>query len=260
MRNPVLAALLLVSCAAPPSGSASTPVAVTTQPPARSAGPRVVTTSATETSLTVVYSRPMKHLLGCGTKGLAAGYPGTIDGLESNITSRYYASADPDFDEMLGALWEAKLNGDCTAVTFSFVHGIGPGSYPLQIVRVQDVAGNPLDPDPTVVTVTVVESGPPLMTLVQAHGAEIRINFSEAIASHLATDAARYRVDRSSLPAGSSATCVVRTCAVVVLRLPAVPQRIPGEVTVVGLHDLGGRPFATGTETQAISLMAGQSR
>lgn len=210
--------------------------------------------------MTIVYSRPMKHALACGTKGLSAGLTGTIDGLEMNVTSRYYTSTDPDFDDMWANLWEATLNADCTAVTFNFVHGIGPGSYPLQIVRVQDAAGNALDPDPTVLTVVVAESAPPRMNLVQFSPPDVFIRFSEAIRADLATDISRYRVDGSSLATGSSATCRVRTCAEVVLRLANALARVPNDVTVVGLRDLAGNPFAPGTETQPIMLGAGQSR
>ncbi len=141
--------------AAPSADAASAP------PSARAARPRVTTTIASESSVTVVYSRPMRHTLGCGTKGFGAGRAGTIDGYETNVSSRYYTSTDPDFDEMWSAAWEASLNGDCSAVTFTFVHGTAPGSYPLQIARVQDESGNSLEPDPTTVTVTVVDSAPP---------------------------------------------------------------------------------------------------
>ncbi len=191
--------------------ASASPAATAT--PAPISHPRVVATVAFEALLTIVYDRPMKHMLGCGTKGMGAGLVRTIDGFETNISSRYYTSTDPDFDEMLGTTWEAWLNGDCTAVTFSFVHGIGPGRYPLKVARVQDLGGNTLDPDPMVVTVIVVESAPPRMTLVQSSGAEVWINFSESIKHDLASDVSRYRLDGRPLPAGSSATCQVRTCA-----------------------------------------------
>ena len=250
-----IAIALLAGCSPAASPEARTPQAAATTP----AGPRVVRATATEDRVTVVYSRPMKHGLACGTKGLMAGSVGTIDALEMNITSRYYTSPDPDFDQMWDALWEATLNADCTAVTFNFVHGIGPGAYPLRIARVEDQAGNSLDPDPTVVTVTVAESAPPRMNLVQAAPPDVLIRFSEAIKPDFATDIARYRVDGRPLAPDSTATCRVRTCAEVTLHLPNV-TRIPNEVTVVGLQDLAGNPFASGTETQPIMLGQGQSR
>ena len=247
---------VLASCSPATSPVAQTPLAAATNV----AGPRVVRATATEDRVTVVYSRPMKHALACGTKGLSAGLTGTIDGLEMNVTSRYYTFTDPDFDEMWANLWEATLNVDCTAVTFNFVHGIGPGSYPLRIVRVQDGAGNALDPDPTTVTVTVAESAPPRMNLVQSSPPDVFIRFSEAIKPDLATDISRYRVDGRPLATGSTATCRVRTCAEVTLHLANAPTRVPSDVTVVELRDLAGNPFAPGTETEPITLGQGQSR
>jgi hypothetical protein len=152
------------------------------------------------------------------------------------------------------------VSAECTAVTFNFVHGIGPGSYPLRIVCVQDVAGNAIEPDPTVVTVAVAESGPPRMNLVQYSPPDVIIRFSEAIRADLATDMARYRVDGRPLATGSTATCRVRTCAEVLLHLANAPARVPNDVTVVDLRDLAGNAFAPGTETQPIALGQGQSR
>ena len=238
--------------------ASASPAATAT--PAPISHPRVVATVAFEALLTIVYDRPMKHMLGCGTKGMGAGLVGTIDGFETNISSRYYTSTDPDFDEMLGTTWEAWLNGDCTAVTFSFVHGIGPGRYPLKVARVQDLGGNTLDPDPMVVTVIVVESAPPRMTLVQSSGAEVWIKLQRV-------DQTRPRERRLPLSTRRETT----TCGLerylsgphmreVVLTLPAAPARIPETVTAAGLEDMLGNPFWPGTETQPILLMQGQSR
>ncbi len=96
------------------------------------------------------------------------------------------------------------------------------------------------------------------MNLVQWNAAEVFIAFSEAIKPGLASDVSRYRVDGRSLPAGSSASCRMRTCALVVVRLPTAPSRAPESVTVIGLQDLASNPFAPGTETQPVSLGAGQ--
>jgi hypothetical protein len=252
----VVATLVLGSCSPAAIPDSPAPIATTTA----QAGPHIVGATATEDRVTIVYDRPMMHALACGTKGLSAGSAGTIDGLEMNITSRYYTSSDQDFEEMWANLWEATLNADCTGVTFNFVHGIGPGTYPLRVVRVQDFAGRALDPDPTVVTVTVAESGPPRMNLVQFSRPDVLIRFSEAIKTDLATDVSRYRVDGRPLATGSTATCRVRTCAEVALHLANAPDRVPNDVTVVDLRDLAGNPFAPGTETQPIALGQGQSR
>lgn len=248
--------VLVAACSQAVSPETRTPISTDVLP----ARPQVARTMATEDRVTIVFSRPMKHALACGTKGLSAGQTGTIDGLEMNITSRYYTSTDSDFDEMWASLWEASLNADCTAVTFNFVHGIGPGSYPLRIARVQDAAGNALEPDPTIVTVTVAETGPPRMNLVQSSPPDVLIQFSEAIPTDLATDIAHYRVDGRPLATGSTATCRVRTCAEVLLHLAITPEHVPNNVTVVGLRDLAGNAFAPGTETQPIMLGQGQSR
>lgn len=200
----------------------------------------------------------MKHGLACGTRGFAAGRLNTIDAFEMNITSRYYTSPDPDFDEVLGAMWVASLNADCSAVTFTFVHGIAPGTYPLRVTKVQDPAGQGLVPDPTIVMVTVLETEPPRMQLVQQWENHVRIEFSEPIKKDLALDIARYRLDGAPLPAGSTVACRVRTCAAVEITLPVPLARPPKNASVIGLQDLAGRTFAPGTETRAIDLMAGQ--
>ena len=226
--------------------------------PLPTTAPHVTRTTATEAALTVTYDRPMKHGLACGSEGFAAGRANTIDGLETDITSRYYTSADPDFDEMLSQMWVASLNADCSAVTFKFVHGIGPGTYPLRIANVQDPAGRRLVPDPAIVMVTVLETAPPRMQLVQQWEDHARFEFSEPIKRELALDITHYRFDGAPLPAGSVAACRVATCAAVDITLPAPRGQPPGSVTVIGLQDLSGKPFAPGTETRAVDLMQGQ--
>ncbi len=253
-------AVLLAACAptvVPPSSSV---------PPSRSPeiaiprvlGPHVVSTIATEDAITINYSVPMKHGLACGSHGFTAGPVGTIDAYESNVTSRYYTSSDPDFDSIWNTPIEASLNADCSAVTFTFFHGVAVGPHPLQIVRVEDQSGHRLDPDPTIITVHVTDAGPPRMKLIQAHDNLVTIRFSEPIQKELATDPSRYLLDGQSLPAGSTATCATRGCAVVVLALPIAFTRIPQRLTVRGLLDLQNDAFAY--DTTDISLGAGQGR
>ncbi len=253
-------ALALGGCATsvvPPSPSLSpSPSPETTS--ARVLGPHVVGTMATEDAITIVYSTPMKHGLACGTHGFAAGPVGTIDAYESNVTSRYYTSTEAEFDSMWSIPIEASLNADCSAVTFTFFHGASVGPHPLQIVRVEDHSGRRLDPDPTIITVQVIDAGPPRMKLVQAHDTVVTIQLSEPIRPGLATDPTRYLLDGQALPAGSLAACGLATCAVVTLTLPTAFSRIPERLTVRGLLDLQGDGFAN--PTVDISLGAGQGR
>lgn len=200
----------------------------------------------------------MKHGLACGTEGFTAGHKNTIDAFEMNITSRYYTSPDADFDELLSSMWVASLNADCSAVTFTFVHGIAPGTYPLWISKVQDLAGNGLAADPTSVTATILEGAPPRMQLVQQWENHALIEFSEPIKRDLALDVARYRFDGAPLAAGSTVTCRIVSCAAVEITLPSPRARPPKTVTVIGFEDLAGKPFAPGTETHDFNLMAGQ--
>lgn len=253
-------AVVIVGCAdlgsVSPSPGASTVGASTPTPTA--AGPRVVSTTASEAKVTIFYDRPMKHGLACGTRGFAAGHAYTIDALELNISTRYYGSPDPDFDEFWSQMWVAELNADCSAVTFTFLHGVAPGTYPLRIVKVQDQAGRPLVPDPTIVNVAIAESAPPVMQLVQQWQEKAGIQFSEPIKKDLATDPTRYRMDGLPLPAKSIVECLVRSCAAVQITLPAPRSVPPRTITVVGLEDLAGKPFASGTETREVDLMQGQ--
>lgn len=191
-------------------------------------------------------------------RGFVAGPANTIDALEMNMSTRYYGSTDPDFDEFWSNMWVAELNADCSAVTFTFVHGMAPGTYPLRIVKVQDLAGRPLAPDPTVVNVTIAESAPPVMQLVQQSEDKATIQFSEPIKKDLATDPARYRFDGAALPAGSRVECFVASCAAVRITLPQPRATPPRTITELGLEDLAGKPFASGTDTHEVNLMAGQ--
>jgi hypothetical protein len=232
-----------------PSPGAPSPTAVS---------PRVVSAAGSEAALTVTYDGPMKHGLACGTQGFVAGPANTIDALEMNIATRYYTSPDTDFDEVLSAMWVASLNADCSAVTFTFVHGIAPGTYPLRITKVQDQAGRPLASDPITVVATMLETAAPRMQLAQQWEDHALFQFSEPIKKALAQDVMRYRFDGAALPAGSTVACRIASCAVVEITLPTPRARPPKTVTVVGLEDLAGKPFAAGTETRDTDLMQGQ--
>jgi hypothetical protein len=236
------------------TGSGASPSAI---PSPTAVPPRVVTVSGSEAALTITYDRPMKHGLACGTEGFVAGPRNTIDAFEMNIASRYYTSPDAAFDELLSTMWVASLNADCSAVTFTFVHGISPGTYPLRITKVQDLAGSGLATDPTSVTATILETAPPRMQLVQQWENHALLRFSEPIKRDLALDVTRYRFDGAPLPAGSTVACLV-SCATVEITLPAARARPPKTVTVIGFEDLAGKPFAPGTETHDVNLMAGQ--
>jgi hypothetical protein len=256
----ILSLLLIVvmGCGGNASIATPAPSSSTGAPSPTLASPRVVSAAGSEAVLTVTYDRPMKHGLACGTQGFVAGPANTIDALEMNITTRYYTSPDADFDELLSAMWVASLNADCSAVTFTFVHGIAPGTYPLRITKVQDQAGRPLASDPMTVVATMLEGSAPRMQLVQQWEDHALLEFSEPIKKALAEDVTRYRFDGAALPAGSTAACRIASCAVVEITLPTPRARPPKTVTVAGLEDLAGKPFAAGTETRDIDLMQGQ--
>lgn len=265
--RPLILALVLVgvaSCGDLGAFSSSGSPSFAPQPSASAipsptaAPPQVLSATGSEAALTVTYDRPMKHGLACGTQGFVAGPTNTIDAFEMNITSRYYTSPDPDFDELLSAMWVASLNADCSAVTFTFVHGIAPGTYPLRITSVQDRAGRGLAADPMTVMATVRETAPPRMQLVQQWEDHVLFRFSEPIKRELALDITRYRLDSAPLPAGSTAVCRIVSCAVVEITLPAPRVRPPKTVTIVGFEDLAGKPFAVGTDTRDIDLLQGQ--
>lgn len=253
------AALALTSCSAPaPVGLPTASVAQTVTPLPTTSPPRVVSTTATESALTITYDRPMRHGLACGEHGFKAGPSNTIDAFETNVSSRYYTSTNPDLDDVLGAMWVASLNADCSAVTFTFVHGVAPGTYPLSITKVQDLAGHPLAQDPTIVTVTFAETAPPRFNLVQHINDTVIVNFSEPITPSLAIDPTRYRLNDNTLPAGSSISCVVRSCAEVVVKLGVARPNLR-TLRVIGLTDLAGNSFAPGTDTTDVSGGEGQA-
>jgi hypothetical protein len=182
-RSLIVSLLIIAVTACGGKASIATP-APSSSPGAPSptlASPRVVSAAGSEAALTVTYDGPMKHGLACGTQGFVAGPANTIDALEMNIATRYYTSPDADFDEVLSAMWVASLNADCSAVTFTFVHGIAPGTYPLRITKVQDQAGRPLASDPITVIATMLETAAPRMQLVQQWEDHAVFQFSEPI-------------------------------------------------------------------------------
>jgi hypothetical protein len=259
-RSLILSLLLIAvtGCGGNASIATPAPSSSTGSPNPTAASPRVVSAAGTEAALTVTYDGPMKHGLACGTQGFVAGPANTIDALEMNIATRYYTSPDTDFDEVLSAMWVASLNADCSAVTFTFVHGIAPGTYPLRITKVQDQAGRPLASDPITVIATMLETAAPRMQLVQQWQDHAVFQFTEPIKKALAQDVTRYRFDGAALPAGSTVACRITSCAVVEITLPTPRARPPKTVTVVGLEDLAGKPFLAGTETRDTDLMQGQ--
>ena len=259
-RSLILSVLLILvmECGGNASIATPAPSSSTGAPSPTPASPRVVSATGSEAALTVTYDRPMRHGLACGTQGFVAGPTNTIDALEMNIATRYYTSPDSDFDEVLSAMWVASLNADCSAVTFTFVHGIAPGTYPLRITKVQDLVGRPLASDPITVVATMLETAAPRMQLVQQWEDHALFEFSEPIKRALAQDVTRYRFDGAALPTGSTVACRIASCAIVEITLPTPRARPPKTVTVVGLEDLAGKPFVAGTETREIDLMQGQ--
>jgi hypothetical protein len=251
----IIGLALIAASACGDAGSGASPSAISSP---TAIPPRVVRVSSSEAALTITYDRPMKHGLACGTQGFMAGHTNTIDAFEMNITSRYYTSPNADFDELLSRMWVASLNADCSAVTFTFVHGVAPGTYPLRITKVQDLAGNGLAADPMNVMATVLETAPPRMQLVQQWENHALLNFSEPIKRDLALDFTRYRFDGAPLAAGSTVACLIASCAAVEITLLVARARPPKTVSVIGLEDLAGKPFAPGTQTCDVNLMAGQ--
>lgn len=169
--------------AASASASASTSAAASASPSATAAttaGPRpgIVAASATQVSLTVAFSRPMRSKNSCGTSGTPTGPSGTIDALSVG-PSASFGSPDRTFDETLRSAIQAFISGDCTTVTFVYERLAAAGTFTVNVNTVQDLTGSTIDPARASVSVTIRDEGRPQVVGVESSSDVITVTFSE---------------------------------------------------------------------------------
>lgn len=217
----------------PPSASAARPVPTPepasltppiAPPPADRRPPRVIAVSGTQTSLTVTFDEPMQHALACGASGPAAGGSGAIDNAHVGEGPGHYTSPDRVYHETLTSEIGAAVSEDCTQVTFAFARAAPPGRWPLHISDVADLAGNTVDPSPTVVVVWILDHAPPHVVSVHGIGQSIYVTFNEPMLEigegGGVTLLGNYKLEGRPLPPGSRAVCLSAGCGWVRVYLP----------------------------------------
>ncbi|HET7701273.1 MAG TPA: hypothetical protein VFM06_10455, partial [Candidatus Limnocylindria bacterium] len=118
-----------------PSASPSPSPSATRTPDTR---PAIVSITATQTALTVVFSGPMRTTLACGTT-----FGATDRAAVGSIDNRtHYRSNDAILDEALRSATLATINGDCAAVTFQLSAAAAAGTFTIAISGVQDRDGD----------------------------------------------------------------------------------------------------------------------
>lgn len=134
------------------------------------ATPHVVSISATQYELTVVFDRPMLHAGDCGMDAWAFTTPGTIEHVRGALgfpaPPGSYTSSSPAYAAFLTAfVSQAKVAPDCATVTFGSGWGGPIGTFDVTVAGVLDLDGNPVEP--RTATVTIADEGPPRLWCVR---------------------------------------------------------------------------------------------
>jgi hypothetical protein len=215
------------SASASPSGAPTqTQAGTPTANPNDVTAPYVVSMSATQQTLTVVFSEPMRSRLTCGATGAATGPFGTID---NQATSPYH-SADRALDETLQTATQATIGSDCSSATLVFGISAAAGTFAVTVASVQDLSGNTIDPTRNAGQVTIRDEGPPIVLRAVASGDSISVTFSEPMLQigegSGVTMFGNYRLDGNPAPI-TNITCTDGGCRGV--RLSLTPGSIvPG--------------------------------
>lgn len=177
--------------------------------------PQLLDVSATQTSLSVTFDRPMLH---------DAVVPGTFDRTSS------YDSPD---EEMVAALRGGavrELGADGRTVTFRLWNAVAAGTYLIQVPALYDANG--ILGEPAVVEVSFADDDNPSLRGVYAGpggSRAIELTFSEPMDPVTATDTWNYRLVTRVLqtetvtpfPDGTTASCTFIGCTRVTITYPA---------------------------------------
>ncbi len=204
----------------------ATPSAATTPPPGP--GPRLLRARATQTTLTVDYSAPMRSGLACGQSGPLDGPAGAID-QAAGAAVRTPRSDDPVFEETLRSAAGASIGPDCASVTFTYARAAAPGTFAIIVRDVQDREGRPIDPAHAAAVVTIADEGHPTVLRYASAGDSVSVTFSEPMQKtgegSGVTLAGNYRLDAGAPLV--SVSCVDRGCREVRIDL-APGTLVPG--------------------------------
>ena len=232
----------------------------TATPPATPdlARPFVVSAAATQRTLTVIFSEPMRSQLACGASGVVNGPLGAIDNLRSGESASPYHSADRALDETLQSATGAAIGSDCASVTFFYGLAAPAGTFTITVSNVQDKAGNSIDTARDAAQVTIRDDGPPAALGADAIGDTIVVTFTEPMLQigegSGVTMAGNYRLDGAPAPI-AQITCTDAGCRVVRLSLRA-GTILPGRtyaLRIASVVDRSGRAITPDPTT--ISLV-----
>jgi hypothetical protein len=198
-----------------PGASGSSSASPSASPSA--APPSLVSANASQVSLTVAYSGPMRTSVACATSGA----PGTVAG--SIDDPLHYRSSDKSFDEAVQSSSRVTVSGDCSTVTFLFDLAAPAGGFTITITAVQDKSGTPIDTGRAGTTVNVADQGRPQAAAATSTGDRITITYTEPMTqigeAGGVTLAGNYRLDGAPL-LGALLSCLDAGCRRVSLTLP----------------------------------------
>lgn len=167
--------------------------------------PTVSSASATQTTLTVTYSKAMKSLLACGASGAAGSSSGAEIDRRGDYSITTAGTDGTTFNSAVAASTTAAISSDCRSVTFTWAATVPAGSYTLQVQSPQDQSNNVLSPNPTnFFNLQVVDSTRPTITgATRVSATQLRVTYSEAMkggagAANSAGNPNSYKIDNGS--------------------------------------------------------------
>jgi len=218
------------------------------------ATPHVVSVTATQFALTVKFDRRMLHAGDCGTYTWNFQTPGTMEfvrgagGFPAPVGG--YTSSDAGYRDFLTAfVSQADISADCTTVRFGSGWGGPIGDIDVTVSGVEDEDGNLVQP--RTVRVAIADEGPPKLMFAQlelqtAEKKVIRVAYSEAMDEVYVTDAERYYLNGTLIPAGTKIECELANCAWV--RLTFAPSAFvygsENTLTIIGVRDMAGNAMS----------------
>ena len=163
--------------------------------------PTVSSVTATQLTMTVVYSRAMQHnATANATATTCAGTGVQIDNKSS------YTLQSPMSTALANAATTCFISSDETTVTFTFPASTGyaQASYTYSIAAAADTIGNVISPNPTASSVSASQSQPKLASVAYVSTNAFSVTFSETMntasttADTSATNAANYAISGTS--------------------------------------------------------------
>src|SRR2546428_621728 len=191
---------------------------------APSGPPRMVSASATQTTATFTFDRPMKSTLACGTSGRAGAEYGAIDSGQVGEAGGQYHSNDPILEQTLQSATRASVSDDCTSVTMTFGIAAAAGTFVVRTSTVMDRDGQLISASANSATVKIADEGAPRLARVDGIGDNLYLRFSEPMLQigegSGVTMTGNYHLEGNPLPSASSIVCIAAGCSWLRIYLP----------------------------------------